>query len=377
MGKHRVYDAGILLGIVLAAILALLLAYVIVKSGLYSRSVGGGSSGRSIKGGGDSGGLVVKPHLPVPPHIATDTARRFKDAVNGHQKILVPVDPNGHRNPNAIHGGKDKEKKELPPLSWMKHKTWDSLLTSSDELYDQYFNDKSLALTRLPSDWSEVRKAAKPMVNSDREWAGIIDIVDGVPKVTFKYPSDTKAQENEAKVDLTKAQERTGYYVFHTHPAGYSNLISSADAVIAASCSFYGRYACNVVMCDESITLYGLTIPTINLLHKNPHPHLALAKYQLDIYNVISSVRSRSEYFSVREYNDLIRSMGMFIWVFPSDRYTSWANTRVYQHSTHTDFQELMCLVDKVAELQHEAYPDEPVYKPGSQPESPTIGPIG
>jgi hypothetical protein len=338
MGKHRTYDAAGLLG----------------------------------------GGSVVEPHRPVPPHIATGTARRFRRAVNDHQKIRVPVNPeNGHRDPSAVHGGKDKEKKGLPQLSWMKHKTWESLISSSDEVYAQYTDDKNLAFDEMPSDWSEVRKAAKPMVNSDREWAGIIDIVDGVPKVTYKYPSETKAQGDVATVDSEKARERPGYYVFHTHPVGYSNLISPADAVIAATCSFYGKYACSVVMCDESITFYGLTIPTIDLLLKDPHPRLALAKYQLDIYNVISSLHSRSEYFKRDEYNDLIRGMGMFIWVLPTDRYTISSTQFSYRLSTHTDFKELMCLVDNVAELQHEAYPDEPVYKPGSQSESPTIGPIG
>lgn len=266
--------------------------------------------------------------------------------------------------------------KKAAARPWTEYRTWEKLRKDKAAM-GRYHNDVFRVMNEIPPDWSALRAAAAPLLADDREWAGLINVIDGVPTIVEKVPSPTKVGETtrlnvsaEVPVEvIDKLSTRPAYYMFHTHPDKVVSpqLVSTADILLAVTESFFGHYAANAMVSSTAIVLYGMYKEPLDRIFAAEHPYLEFTQYCLDVYGALTGLRSRQGTHSIRDFTTVLEQFGIFHIVLPTDGYANLYYNTVYSYPRNiTDIDSYERQLKLVEGAQAEAYPDTKRAPPGA-----------
>ena len=265
----------------------------------------------------------------------------------------------------GFEGGKGKP---VPKRPWTEYETWEEL-SKDRAAFNTYGQDTLDVLVNIPGDWSAVRKASAKMLKDNREWAGLIDVVDGVPTITKKVASPSLVGESSSLAAAAEVPaevidpliRKPAYYFFHTHPDMLVSpqLVSPADVLLAAHTSFLGHYAANIMISSSVIAMYGMYKEPLDRISSSPHPYLEFSQYCLDLYAALVGLRSRRERYSIMDFANTLKEFGMFYFELSTDAYaTKYYNTLYSAPRSVTDLDAYDMYLRAVELAQTEAYPD-------------------
>lgn len=315
-----------------------LCAVLVILAVLLALTIWGNSRrARSAVGGEAPARILSTHHHGHELSAALLAARREADDAAG-----APAATGGASN--ATSGGTD----------WTKYDTWAELRGAP--AYATYWADRAAVLKEYPADWSRVRDELKDALAEPREWAGTVNIVDGVPAVTRKMPSPHDVDSRggaSVPAHLVEAIGRApAMFFFHTHPEPVSPLISGIDAAAAVIDGYQGRYAAHLVVSPTAITMYGLSPDTLADIQNTSNPRAAAARLAYDLYNAVDGLRSYHQYYSVRDLAAIMRKMGMVYAVYPLDPFVRVAHNHVFVSSSRVDVESAQAQLDRVKDAQ-------------------------
>lgn len=346
----------LVLTVILVIVVAMVVLWVVRKKREAAKSAEGPSGGSVATVGGDPGPGGFETNSTRDVSAVTSAALRpsFDSLMDAHSSGTHP--PGQMRT--AVEGGEEDvgvagasepethraqtaTKKNVKP--WREYETWEEL--GRDKAASQrYWKECGDFLNHLPKDWSKVREEAKEMIADDREWAGHIDIVKGVPQIVSKYRSST-GQENDdmsarrasVSADVSKkVWSKPGLIAFHTHPADKTlhpdfdvHPPSPPDLALAVTEGFHGQFAAQVVLSPQAIFVYGLGGNTVTQLWNSEHPYFYAARLSYDVYSSIAGTRSYVQSRRIDEDEKILDKFGMFYFIIPEDGFAqSLYNTR-------------------------------------------------
>jgi hypothetical protein len=251
---------------------------------------------------------------------------------------------------------------------WTSFPTWVALSKDKKAL-DQYWKERSEVGNHFPSNWNKVRQVAHEMVHSDREWAGLINIVDGVPQIVSKHPSPLKAGEglHSGEVEgavvpaslINKINKKPALFMYHTHPAGVgAQWPSPHDLANSILHTYRGHYLAHVVIASDVIYLYGVNSQRTTQIWDDPHPNLAVIRFAFDTFNAFSAMRSYESYYPHGEMEKLATKLGLLYAHFPTDEYAHVIYNRNHRLSQLVDLRASRYHLDSVANAQRATFPD-------------------
>ena len=262
-------------------------------------------------------------------------------------------------------------KKKVKP--WREYETWEEL--GRDKAASQhYWKECGDFLNHLPKDWSKVREAAKEMIADDREWAGHIDIIKGVPEIVSKYRSSTGQEDDDMSArrasvssDVSKkVWSKPGLIAFHTHPADKAlhpdfdvHPPSPPDLALAVTEGFHGQFAAQVVLSPQAIFVYGLNGNTVTQLWNSEHPYFYAARLSYDVYSSIAGTRSYVQSRRIDEDEKILDKFGMFYFIIPEDGFAqSLYNTRS-RWGCFVDIGDLKYFTKRLETAQNEIFKEK------------------
>jgi len=251
---------------------------------------------------------------------------------------------------------------------WTEFESWEEL-REDRTAHGAYVEDVTNAVNNIPADWSALRAASAEMLKDDREWAGLINLVNGVPTIVEKVASPIKVGDSaslrimgEVPLEVINMLTRKpAYYFFHTHPDTVKTpqLVSPEDVIVAAHESFMGRYAANLMVSTPLIAMYGMYKEPLDRIYSAPHPYLEFSQYSLDLYAALVGMRSRKERYTISDFANTLREFGMFYIELPTDAYANkYYNTVYSAPRSITDVSTYDMHLRAVELAQAEAYPE-------------------
>lgn len=273
------------------------------------------------------------------------------------QAIARPNGPvTGGEREKAVHGGKH----------WTKFDTWEEL-TKNGEAVDQYQKEKNEVMKNFKFDWSQVREQAAPLLKDNREWGGLINIVNGKPKIVLKVQSPLKIGEGVAGDTgavipaevMRKITERPAMFVFHTHPEGLSNMLSPTDLSLGVLGLYDGRYGAHVMISPDLVTVYAPKPELIDHIWDDPHPPMAAVRTAFDLYNSAMALRSWATDYTFRDLERICDSLGFGYYLFPTDNFMNLYYFFMYSSAGRVNISELEQFTRILGQEQSRAYPGE------------------
>lgn len=337
--------AGALLVLLLA--LLLLLAWLLVGRHAAARAIrygccSGGNQGQPTvrRGGGEPRGEGLGPAL-LDYHLAA--------AQDRHLEAVGAKPPRAPSPSDAKTGG-------APERPWTEYESW-TALRAAPAAYDAYWRDRTAARAKLPADWTAVRETLAPLLKEDREWIGLINLVDGAPQVVHKEPGPTKLSTAGPGAELPaevveRVACRPAMYLFHTHPKGLSSMASPVDASTAVMGLYGGHYAGHVIVAPEVIALYTPTNSTINRLWDETHPHLAAMRTALDVYSSVAALRSWGTFYSYTDFEKVCTDLGLAYYLFPGDGFMQQYYNYVFSSPDWVDTERLALFARHIEKAQ-------------------------
>lgn len=357
----------VVLLVVLLVVLALLIGERLRLSALAS-AASYQSTAQSPKTGGGDEGRRRAPNDQDPHGLSEAVFRRNVDvaaaaAVSGeHPPDAIAPLVVGAAKRGTTGGSSSRSAKH-----WTKFATWEGL-AKNETAYQQYWADRAEALKYLPTDWSEVRKEAAPLLNDDREWAGLINMVNGKLKIVKKVASPLAIGEDVPPGVLAMVPAETieelcrqpALFAFHTHPHEASSLISTLDAASAALIGYTGHYAAHAMISKDTITLYGPTPKTLTRIWDDPHPHFATLRLAFDTYGSMESLRSYDESYSVADVKQLLNNLGMNYINYPEGEFVRLQHNFRFVPWEYTDVRTIRDYLRSLEKVQRTIYAPRP-----------------
>lgn len=222
---------------------------------------------------------------------------------------------------------------------WTTYPTWKAM-NQDKKATKEYYEALYKVMSTIPDDWSVLRKECEPMVGDDREWVGLINIVEGAPTVIHKVPSpskvgDVSSGDAAAEVPpevIKEVTQKPAYFMFHTHPSSVPNshIVSIHDIMVSLCESYYGHYAANIMVSKDAIVLYGMYKEPLDRIRSSQNPPLEFSKYCLDVYSTLVGLRSRGHSYSIQKFTEILAEFGIFYVVIPGDGYANKYYNMVY-----------------------------------------------
>lgn len=138
-------------------------------------------------------------------------------------------------------------------------------------------------------DWDRVRSQLKANLRDDHEWIGIIDVKDGVPRVTAKQRGGRSHITPEL---FKKYSERRGMFLFHTHTPDVCGLPTAADISSSIDSTRSTRFAAHLVISENGMYAYGATDRLTRQIWSDPTPRLSVLTRMYDAYTMLEGRRS-------------------------------------------------------------------------------------
>jgi hypothetical protein len=353
--------------VLLLVVLALWLADALPHACQSTASPGSVTAGPAARGGG--GGEASGHEM---------ANAGFKGAIAGVTAAVVTGDhPPGTLVPHLVHaaaagflghdghngGTASKGKGSSKGADWRGVATWADLVKDKPALR-QYWKEHNQVYSHLALDWTAVRAELAPILRQNREWAGRMDIVDGKPVIVEKLASPFAVGENvsgrtaamvPAEI-VKKLDDKPSLFVFHTHPKGVCELVSSSDVVAAILQTYLGRTAAHVLVTPDSIVLYGVRPSLYNEIWSSPQPHFAALRKAYDAYTAMEGMRSWGRNYKVRDVEALMERHHLFYVVYPLDGYAQLYYNMSYPTWWETDTKALRTMLNAL-ERAEKAHP--------------------
>lgn len=364
----------VVLTLVLVILVALVVAWHVVKKEAEvtaGAETFGGTPYEGFDGGYESGAAAGGRHAGA----INRFQEGFSSLLNAHSSGTAPDDL-VRGTPSAVGGGtaaKSAAASKTKVKPWRSFETWQEL-ARDQQASQRYWKECNDFVTNLPKDWSKVRKAAKKMIDDDREWAGHIDIVNGVPEIVTSFRSASGIDETEksarrASVSadvMKKVWEKPGLLAFHTHPTDPTvhpdfniHPPSPPDIGVAVTSGFHGHFAAQVVLSPQAIFIYGLQGQTVTQLWNSEHPYFYAARLAYDTYSTMAATRSYHDNRRLDEDESILRKFGVFYYVIPEDGYAqSLYNTRS-RWGSFVDFEDLELYIQDLRRAQQKIVESE------------------
>ena len=348
--------------------------------------VGGFANRTSSKPGTKTGGGESTQTVEGHPHLLSEAIRKAR-LTTVENSIRTGEFPASAPGPKIYHSGasadkiggkeppnrtkkakvpkKETQAEELPVVRkhWTECDTWEEV-TNNGHLRAQYWADRQEFLANLSDNWDDVRKEAKPLLEDGQEWVGLINIVDGKPKIVAKLPSGVKVKDVSHHVInayvpaevVNKLINKPAMIFFHTHVNEGSPIISPTDACRVAHTGWLGHYAGEMMICDRTISLYGLTEKAMHTLWDDPHSAFVASRLSYDIYTAMHGMRSMPDgSYTIKDIENVLEHRGVYYYNFPTDKFAPIRYTMKWIPTGWVDIDDLEGFTSELRNLQETA----------------------
>lgn len=262
------------------------------------------------------------------------------------------------------HGGAGKK----PKKQWTACKTWDEVF-QDDDMRQSYWDDVNHVLNELGLNWDSVLAELGEKLYDDREWAGRINVVDGVPKIVELVPSPYAAGEGPLPAqavamvpsEIVEALEKKpAFFIFHTHPkeAPGSAFPSPTDVVGSMMIAYTGHFIADLMISPYGVFMYGPNYDfrlAIRKCKTAEDAKLTLYRRNADIIAALEGARSWTTPWKLETYIHMAEQYDVEYISFPTYKYAKADRRSLYTMPPVIDHDHLHDYHSRIKELEEEA----------------------